>query len=60
MFDYQVFLCLDTYNMDAIAINKTCKLNFTVFYNVPSYEFCSGVIRAFWYEYGVLLRFIDI
>ena len=25
---YQVLLCLDTYDMDAIAINKLCKLNF--------------------------------
>ena len=47
MFDYQVFLCLDTYNTDAIAINKQCKLNFTVFYNVFCYEFSSEVIRAF-------------
>ena len=47
VYDYQVFLCLDTYNTDAIAINKPCKLNFTVFYNVFSYEFSSEFIRAF-------------
>ena len=28
MVRYQVLLCLDTYNTDAIAINKLCKLNF--------------------------------
>ena len=39
VFHYQVFLSLDTYNTDAIA---TCKLNFTVFYNVLSYEFAAG------------------
>ena len=31
MFHYQVFLCLDTYDTDAIAINKLCKLNFMYF-----------------------------
>ena len=30
MFHYQVFLCLDTYDTDAIAINKL-KLNFMYF-----------------------------
>ena len=28
---YQVFLVLDKYDMDAIAINKLCKLNFRYF-----------------------------
>ena len=28
--------------MDAVAINKPCKLNFAVFYNVLSYEFAAG------------------
>ena len=28
MVRYQVLLCLDTYDTDAIAINKLCKLNF--------------------------------
>ena len=37
------FLCLDTYNMDAIAINKPYKLNFTVFYNLLSYAFVAGL-----------------
>ena len=32
--------------MDAIAINKLCKLNFTVFYHVLRYEFAAGY-RAF-------------
>ena len=40
---YQFFLCLDSYNADAIATNKPCKLNFTVFYNVLSYEFAAGL-----------------
>ena len=35
------FFCLDTYNTDDIAINKPCKLNFTVFYNGLSYEFAN-------------------
>ena len=43
MFHFQVFLCLDSYNTGAIAINKPCKLNFTVFYNVLSYEFAAGL-----------------
>ena len=47
VFDYQVFLCLDTYNTDAVAINKPCKLNFTVFYNVLSYEFAVGLSELF-------------
>ena len=28
---YQVLLCLDIYDMNAIAINKLCKLNFRYF-----------------------------
>ena len=28
---YQVLLCLDTYDTDAFAINKLCKLNFRYF-----------------------------
>ena len=28
---YQVLLCLDTYDLDAIAIIKLCKLNFRYF-----------------------------
>ena len=28
---YQVLLCLDTYDTDAIAINKLCELNFRYF-----------------------------
>ena len=31
-----------SYNTDAIAINKPCKLNFTLFYHVLSYEFAAG------------------
>ena len=31
------------YSTDAIAINKPCKLNFTVFYNVFSYEIAVGL-----------------
>ena len=28
--------------MDAVAINKPCKLNYSVFYNVLSSEFAGG------------------
>ena len=31
MVRYQVLLCLNTYDTDAIAINKLCKLNFRYF-----------------------------
>ena len=31
MVHYQVLLCLDTYDTDAIAMNKLCKLNFRYF-----------------------------
>ena len=31
MVRYQVLLCLDTYDTDAIAINKLCKLNLRYF-----------------------------
>ena len=31
MFRYQVLICLDTHNADAIAINKLCKLNLRYF-----------------------------
>ena len=42
---YQVLLCLDTYDTDAIAINKLCKLNF----RLPCTQLyvSSMVIRAF-------------
>ena len=38
---------LDMYNTDTIAINKPCKLNFTVFYHVLSYEFAAGLSGLF-------------
>ena len=34
MVHYQVLLCLDTYNTDAIAINKLCKYTSVFFCNV--------------------------
>ena len=44
--------------MDGIAINKPCKLNFTVFYNVLSYELAAG-LSGLYYSMNmcVLLRF---
>ena len=39
----QVLLCLDTYDTYTIAINKLCKLNFNVFYNVLSYKSATGL-----------------
>ena len=36
-------LCLDTYDTDAVAINKLCKLNFNVFYHVLSYKSAAGL-----------------
>ena len=39
MVRYQVFLCLDTYDTDTIAINK---LNFRFFYHVLSYKSAAG------------------
>ena len=47
VFHNQVFLGFDTYNTDAIAINKPCKLNFTVLYNVLSYELAAGLSGHF-------------
>ena len=39
-----VSLCLDSMiRTDAIAINKLCKLNFNVFYNVFSYKSAAGL-----------------
>ena len=43
--------------MDAIAMNKPCKLNFNLFYNILSYEFATGLSGHFLYEYSVLLTF---
>ena len=57
MFHYQVFLCLDTYNTDAIAISKPCYLNFTEFNNVLSYKFAAGLIGHFYSMNMDLLRF---
>ena len=40
---YQVLICLDSYDTDAIAINKLCKLNFSYFtMYVLSYKSAAG------------------
>ena len=53
MVRYQVLLCLDTYDTDAIAINKLCKLNFRYFtiYLVINQQHGQGFYK---YKYGVI------
>ena len=48
---YQVLLCLDTYDTDATAIHKLCKLKFQVFYHVLSYKLAAELLGFF--NYGV-------
>ena len=51
MVPYQVLLFLDTYDTDAIAINKLCKLNFR-YYTMYCAKVSSRVIMLF-FKYGV-------
>ena len=47
MVKLHVLLSLDTYDTDAIAMNKLCKLNFNAFYHVLSFKSAAGLSELY-------------